>query len=225
MLTPSEQGRRTVAAATHVAALLLSLALVAYITVDTLAGVDFLANAAYMRFQLWVCLVFTADFFAGLWLASDRPRYLCRRWPVLLLSLPYLNILSQFGGLTAADLTLLRYVPLARGSLALAMLIGYVTSNPLASLFRSYVAIVVMVIYFASLIFFDCERGVNPLVPDYGAALWWAWMDATTIGSDIYPTTAVGKLLGVVLAALGMLMFPLFTVYITDWVRRHAPAR
>ena len=40
--------------------------------------------------------------------------------------------------------------------------------------------------------------------------------------------TVVGKILGVVLAGMGMMMFPLFTVYITNWVqrynRRHAPA-
>ncbi len=78
-----------------------------------------------------------------------------------------------------------------------------------------------MIIYFSSLIFLNCEHPVNDMVPNYGAALWWACMDATTIGSDIYPVTVIGKILGVVLAALGMLMFPLFTVYITNWVQRY----
>ena len=53
-------------------------------------------------------------------------------------------------------------------------------------------------------------------------------MDATTIGSYIYPVTVAGKILAVLLAALGMMMFPLFTVYITNWVqrynRRHNPS-
>lgn len=50
-------------------------------------------------------------------------------------------------------------------------------------------------------------------------------MDVTTVGSNIYATTAVGKILSVVLAALGMMMFPIFTVYITDWVRTLPVAR
>ncbi len=58
-------------------------------------------------------------------------------------------------------------------------------------------------------------------MPNYGAALWWALMDATTIGSYIYPVTVTGKILAVILAALGMMMFPLFTVYITNWVQRY----
>lgn len=206
----------------HVAVLLLSLGLIVYISVDTFAGVDFLANEGYMRFQLWVCVVFLADFFVELWLSDDRPGYLRRRWLFLLLSVPYLNVLTLLdAGLTADDLYVVRFIPLARGGLAVAIIIGYLTSNRLSSLFLSYLSIVVMVIYFASLIFFNGEHAVNAMVPDYGSALWWACMDATTIGCNIYPSTVVGKVLGVVLASLGMLIFPLFTVYIADWVQRY----
>ena len=41
-------------------------------------------------------------------------------------------------------------------------------------------------------------------------------MDATTVGSNIYAVTGIGKVLSVLLAALGMMMFPIFTVYITN---------
>lgn len=46
-------------------------------------------------------------------------------------------------------------------------------------------------------------------------------MDVTTIGSNIYPVTVVGKIIAVILAAMGMMMFPLFTVYITSLVQRY----
>jgi hypothetical protein len=95
------------------------------------------------------------------------------------------------------------------------------TSNKLSSVLFSYLTITVSVIYFSSLIFLEREQPVNNMVPNYGAALWWAWMDATTIGSNIYPVTVVGKILGVILAGMGMMMFPLFTVYITSWVQRY----
>ena len=45
-------------------------------------------------------------------------------------------------------------------------------------------------------------------------------MDVTTVGSNIYAVTATGKILSVVLAALGMMMFPIFTVYVTNLVQR-----
>ena len=207
-MTVSERERHLISTCLYIIVLLLSLGLIVYISIDTFEGVNFLENSSYMRFQFWVCVVFIIDF--------------RRRWLFLLLSIPYLNILQLFHvQFTSQELYFVRFIPLARGALALAIVIGYMTSNRLSSLFKSYLVIVIMIIYFSSLIFLNCEHPVNDMVPNYGAALWWACMDATTIGSDIYPVTVIGKILGVVLAALGMLMFPLFTVYITNWVQRY----
>lgn len=70
------------------------------------------------------------------------------------------------------------------------------------------------------------------MVTRYTDALWWAFMDVTTVGSNIYAVTATGKILSVVLAALGMMMFPIFTVYVTSLlqnsmhkIRRHKNRR
>ena len=56
------------------------------------------------------------------------------------------------------------------------------------------------------------------MVTRYTDALWWAFMDVTTVGSNIYAVTATGKILSVVLAALGM--FPIFTVYVTSLLQK-----
>ena len=72
------------------------------------------------------------------------------------------------------------------------------------------------VTYFISLIFFVVERGVNPGVKDYWDALWWACMDMTTVGCDIVAVTPIGKIISFILAAAGIMMLPIFTVYITD---------
>lgn len=39
------------------------------------------------------------------------------------------------------------------------------------------------------------------MVTDYWSAFWWAFMDVTTVGSNIYAVTPTGKILSVVLAA------------------------
>ena len=49
---------------------------------------------------------------------------------------------------------------------------------------------------------------------DFGDAIWWASMNLTTVGADIFAVTAVGKILTVLLPTLGMMMFPIFTTYI-----------
>ena len=74
-------------------------------------------------------------------------------------------------------------------------------------------------VYFSSLIFFVIEHKVNPQVAGYDDALWWAFMDVTTVGSNIYAVTPTGRILSVLLAALGMMMFPIFTVYVTSLVQ------
>ena len=74
-------------------------------------------------------------------------------------------------------------------------------------------------VYFSSLIFFVIEHKVNPQVVAYDDALWWAFMDVTTVGSNIYAVTPTGRILSVLLAALGMMMFPIFTVYVTSLVQ------
>ena len=102
----------------------------------------------------------------------------------------------------------------------MAIVVGWLSYNKASSLFTSYLTMLLATVYFSSLIFFVLEHKVNPLVPDYGEALWWAFMDVTTVGSNIYAVTVTGKVLSVLLAALGMMMFPIFTVYVTSLVQK-----
>ena len=115
---------------------------------------------------------------------------------------------------------MIRFIPLVRGGYALAIVVGWLTYNRASGLFISYLTMLLATVYFASLAFFVVELKVNPLVKDYTDALWWAFMDVTTVGSNIIAVTPIGRVLSVVLAALGMMMFPIFTVYITSIIER-----
>jgi hypothetical protein len=44
-------------------------------------------------------------------------------------------------------------------------------------------------------------------------------MNTTTVGSNIVAVTGVGQVMSVILAAAGMMMFPIFTVYVTSLVK------
>ena len=59
------------------------------------------------------------------------------------------------------------------------------------------------------------------MVNDFGSALWWACMNATTLGCPIDPVTVTGKIIGCVVSVSGIIMFPLFTVYFTSLIRRY----
>ena len=45
-------------------------------------------------------------------------------------------------------------------------------------------------------------------------------MDVTTVGSNIIAVTVTVRVLSVLLAALGMMMFPIFTVYVTSLIQK-----
>ena len=208
----------------HLTVLVLSVALIVYISIDTFNDVQFLENENYMTFQLWVCIVFIFDFFIEMFYAPNKWRYVRNRLAFLILSIPYLNLLPVMTmfHITPDVLFFLRFIPLCRGALALSIVMGYVSSNAVSSLFASYIVIMLMVTYFGSLIFFQREHHINPQVETYWSALWWAFMNMATVGCYINPMTVAGKIVAVILPIAGMIIFPLFTVYLTSYVQRHA---
>lgn len=207
--------------------LVLSLVMIVWISIDTFEKVDFLNDHKYMRFQFWVCIFFILDFITEILLSKNHWQMFRRRILYLLLSIPYLNIITQLHVHLGADATyFVRFIPLARGVLAMSIVISYMSKNAISSMFLSYINIMVMTAYFCSLIFFQREYGVNPDVTSYWTALWWTCMNLTTVGSAIVPMTISGKIIAVVLPIVGMIMFPLFTVYLTDYVVRfHTQAK
>lgn len=88
-------------------------------------------------------------------------------------------------------------------------------------MFFSYLSILVLTIYFAALIFYEREQPVNPGVTSFFDALWWCLMQATTMGSTLMPVTVSGKILSFVVSFMGLIMFPLFTVYLTSLIIKH----
>ena len=205
----------------HILILLLSILLVALISIDTFNGINFYNQPEFEKWQFWICIVFLADFFIELFLSQQKGHYLLTHFIFLLVSIPYQAIIYKFGWIVSEQLSyIIRYMPLIRGGYAMAIVVGWFTSNKITGLFFSYIITLISTVYFASLTFFLFEQGVNPEVKSYQDALWWAAMDVTTVGSNIVAVTPVGRILSVLLAALGMMMFPIFTVYVTNMITR-----
>lgn len=201
--------------------LVLSVALIIWLSIDMTDGVDLVADHNYITFQFWVCIFFMTDFFVELAYSDNKGRYFLRRLIFLLLSIPYINIFQTCQvPMSHEVLCFLRFAPIARGALALALVMGYLSKNALTSMFISYLAIMVLVGYFCSLIFYEQETIVNPQVRSYWSAMYWAAMNMTTVGCDIQPLTVAGKIVSVIVPVCGMIVFPLFTVYLSDYVTR-----
>ena len=205
----------------NIVVLVLSAALISWISYDTFKRIDFLQNHSYMTFQFWVCMVFILDFFIGLFYAPKKWTYFKKRLLFLILSIPVLNIVNMLHITLSPDmLYFARFIPLARGALALAIVVSYVSTNAVTSLFAAYITIKLFIASFCSMIFYQREAGVNPDVNSYWTALWWTMMNLSTVGCSISPVTVAGKIVAVILPISGMIIFPLFTVYLTDYVTR-----
>lgn len=206
--------------------LFLSLVLVINISVDTLNNIPFYKQPEFLKVQFWVCILFLGVFFIELFLAKDKKKFFFSHFIFLLVAIPYHAIFSAIGWTSSPEVSyIFRFVPLIRGGYALAIIAGWFTQNKITGLFVAYLMILLISIYFGSLAFYYSELNLNPLVKGYSDAIWWAFMDATTVGSNIIAVTPLGKVLSVMLAAVGMMMFPIFTVYITNLVERRNKER
>lgn len=209
----------------HLIMLALSVFLIISISIDTFSGEYFYGKPRFMKTQLWICVVFLADFFIELILAKKKWRYIVTHFIFLLVAIPYLQVIHYFGWEFSGNIMyLLQFIPLVRGGYAMAIIVGWFAYNKATGLFVTYLVTLLATVYFASLVFFMFEHSVNASVGDYSDALWWAVMDVTTVGCDINAITPVGRILSALLAALGMMMFPIFTVYITSLIMTNRTA-
>jgi Ion channel. len=176
-----------------------------------------------MKSHLFVCVSLLLLLFIE-FLATPKAKkwkYIKTHIFLFLIAIPYLNIIHYMGWHVNVDkniIGILRFVPLLLGTYSLGYIVNWINGNKIGSLLETYLILLIGSVYFCSIIFYELEKGLNSMVNTYWDSLWWAFMDTTTVGSNIYAVTPIGKFLSVLLAAFGMMMFPIFTVYITNIV-------
>lgn len=197
--------------------LLSSIAIFVVVSLEVIPSRQIIGYDFVLQFQFVICMVFLVDFVVR-YAKSDRKRhFFINNLIYLLVAIPYTNIIHWLDlEVNSSTALFLRVIPIIRGGYGLWILMIYISKSPIAGLFVAYLLSLVTLVYFSSLLFYAFERGENSMVSTFPDALWWALMDVTTVGSNIYAQTTVGKWLSVILASSGMMMFPIFTVYITS---------
>ena len=211
----SESTRTEIRNCLSILKVIAGVLLLAAISWEIIAGDHMHFSRNYLIIQLVVCNLFLCDFFVR-WAASERKaRFFGRNFLVLLISIPYLNIIDW----SSAELprywaTLIGIMPLMRAFLAFYIVVQWLVDNKVRKLFFAYIFTVVVFTYISALVFYDYEILVNSKLHGFGNALWWAWMNVTTVGAEIFPVTTIGKIFCVMLPSLGMMFFPIFTTYV-----------
>lgn len=202
----------------NILTLLASALLLASLSVEIIYSTELAQfSEAYSWAMFGVCVIFIVDFFA-LMASSPHPwRFFGRNIIILVLSVPYHTIAQVVG--VELDHTMqmsLSGVVMLRAVMAIYITLRWLIVGRTSRLLWAYIATVVVCTYFSALFFYEYEAPVNSQVKGFGDALWWASMNMTTVGAEIFPVTAIGKVICVVLPIIGMAMFPVFTVYVTS---------
>lgn len=201
----------------NVLSLVSGILLLVAMSWEILTGVSTHFSPTYLWIQLFVCLVFMADFFIRMAVDEHKGRFFLRNCWFLLVSIPYMNIIAWTGiDVSRQWSVLIIAVPLLRVVLALYIVIRWWLNKQIAQLLWAYIFAVLSFSYVSALIFFDFERHVNPGLHDFGDALFWVALNVTAIGADLVPVTLVGKILNVLLPVFGMLLFPIITAYVVQ---------
>ena len=204
----------------HLSAFMLSLLLVISISIDTFRGIPFYDDANYLDLQFWICLMLMVLFFLEVYTAEKSWQYFGRHFFFLLLVVPYLTLFDWWGvELSPQAEYLFRFIPLVRGYIAFTVIAYGLLRDLTAGLLITYIVVLFSFIYYCSLIFYVLEVNVNPMLHDFWDSLWYSCMTATTAGCNITAMTNVGRIISILLALAGMMLLPVFTVYLTDLIR------
>jgi voltage-gated potassium channel len=183
----------------------------------------------FFAFECFSVVVFTIEYAARLWSCVEDPAYKC---PVLgrirfaltplaivdmLAVLPFylpfisvdLRVLRMFRLLRI--MRLMRVAKLARYSESLQMLMRVLKAKR-EQLISAVCILFIMLVVAATLVFYAENKAQPKTFSSIPAAMWWAAVTLTTVGyGDIFPITILGKILGALIAMMGIGMFALPT--------------
>lgn len=203
----------------HLCALAAGVVLLVMASIDTFDRLSLAATPRLLRVQWIICLVLLADLIIETILR-------CRSWRQALTAvlfvpvcLPWVNILL-YEGIRPDDVWqfVLGLAPVVRVMAVLTseMRLFHISAAP--SMLSAYLLIAGTLLYVSTMMFYVAEAPVNDMVHTYRSAVYWGAMAFTTTGSNIPEVTVTGKVLAGVLAATGLILLPVFTIYIANAV-------
>ncbi len=208
----------------NILVLISSMVILVIISIELLSPVNTQSERFILNIHLGVCAVFLTDFFVRWHTSHTGWRFVGQHLFLLLVSIPFLNLAYALSlQLSHTTWIFLRLIPVARGIYGVSVIVSWMTRSKITNLFTTYLTILFMTIYFGSMMFYFVEHTQNPMVKNYWDALNWSLMNVTTVGSNIFGVTKLGQSLAVILAAAGMIFFPIFTAYVTTKFQRKHP--
>lgn len=207
----------------NVFTIICSMLILFSLSYDILYGWDMNTIPSFLHLQLFVCIIFMLDLVVRFFLSDNKWRFMSFNWIIFLISIPVLNLIMWTGiQLSPGWMMLIKSAPLIRGFYALVLIVRWFSRQRARDLAIGYLFALISFVYLSALVFYSVEKGVNHDVTNFGNSLWWAFMNVTTVGANVFAVTTIGKILSVMLPFLGMVMLPLFTAYAMEFFKDHS---
>ena len=196
------------------------------IILETVQSIYTKAPRLFGGFEILSVCIFSVEYILRLWSCTTNPSYAAplagrlrfAKKPLIIFDLlavlpfylPFLGLDLRF--IRALRLfRLFRVAKLGRYSQAL-QTFGRIFAMKKEELFMIIFLLLLLIILASSLMYFaeyDAQPEVFSSIPH---AMWWSIITLTTVGyGDVYPVTAIGKVLAAIIALLGIGMFALPT--------------
>lgn len=192
------------------------------VILETLEGLSERAGSFFWWFEVFSVAVFSLEYLLRLWSCTSDSRYSHPLWGRLRFALTPMAIVDLVAVLpfyipfvTTLDMRFLRLLRLLR---VFKMTRYSESMRILGSVLRAKrgemiltMAIVLLVMVFASCLMYFAEHASQPEVfSSIPHTMWWAVATLSTVGyGDVFPITPLGKVIGGIVAFLGVGMFAL----------------
>ena len=162
-------------------------------------------TATWLEAAMWgTWVIFALDYAANLWLAQDRRDWFIRNLhELLIVALPFFRPLRLL-----RLVTLLSVLHRTVGETLRGRVVTYVAGSA------------AMLVFVGALAVLDAEQAApDAKIVTFGDALWWAITTITTVGyGDLYPVTAIGRLVAAALMMSGIAVLGVVTASIASWL-------
>ena len=198
---------------------------------STIPRINSQFSTAFEVFEIFSILIFTVEYIGRIYssvenpnyskLVSGRIRYMFR--PMILIDL--MAILPFYLTILGLDFRSLRILRLFR-ILRILKLVRYVKAldritialrDRIREIIIAFSLISFMVLISATLMYYAEKNAQPDVFTSIPAAMWWAVATLTTVGyGDTYPVTAIGKILGSLIAIFGISAIAIPTAILSD---------
>lgn len=239
LLEPSSSGSRAAKAIEILLVTLIFLNIVAII-MESVKEINDAYAAFFHKLESFSVVIFTIEYILRIWTAPENPKYQKPRWGRVKYSLSTMSLIDLFSILPYYISVLLDFLPIDLRFIRIVRLFRLIRVLKIARYLKALnliqavlrerreqimlsVMFIIFLLVIISTLMYYVEHDAQPeLFSSIPATMWWGIETLTTVGyGDMIPSTTFGKILGGMIAILGIGLFALPAGILSSGLTEH----